>query len=83
MKLITHIIHKVILAIDEKTNYAAIIAKKLDCTYSTAVIAVSELIKYNVVEISGYQLNKRRKLLNLTKKGKEIQNLLIKLRSYE
>ena len=59
-----------------KPRYPSIIAKEVDCTYAHTVRVLQEMEKYKLIT---FKKSGRRKMITLTKKGKEISELLVKL----
>ena len=60
-----------------KEMYASTLAKEVDCTYSHVVKILKEMNKANLVS---FHRQGRLKILNLTKKGKEVAKHLDALR---
>jgi DNA-binding MarR family transcriptional regulator len=59
-----------------KARYPSIIAKEVDCTYAHTVRVLQEMEKYKLIT---FKKDGRRKLITLTKRGKEISEVLVKL----
>lgn len=65
------------LLTDEKAKYGSILAKKVDCTYSHAVKILNGMEKMKLIE---FEKKGRTKLVKLTPKGKQVAELLKKLK---
>ena len=65
------------LLTDEKAKYGSILAKKVDCTYSHAVKILNEMEKMKLIE---FEKKGRTKLVKLTPKGRQIAELIKKIK---
>ncbi len=59
-----------------KPRYPSLIAKEVDCTYAHTVRVLQEMERYKLIT---FKKDGRRKMITLTKKGKEISEVLVKL----
>ena len=59
-----------------KPRYPSIIAKEVDCTYAHTVRVLQEMERFKLIE---FKKQGRRKIITLTKQGKEIAEILTKL----
>lgn len=73
-------VHRVILEINDECNYPSKIGRKVGAS-SSHILNVTDKLEENKI-ISKEKVG-RKSLLKLTEKGKEIQELLIKLREHE
>ena len=68
-----NVLERILLVIDDKTNYAKLIGKKTKLTFGGVAMNINKLEELKI-------LNKlkegRKKLITLTYKGKKIQDLL-------
>ncbi len=62
---------KIILIIDDKINYGSEIARKANITTGAVVINFKELEKEGIIKIN--HKTKRKKVVSLTNKGKELR----------
>ncbi|MBE5729586.1 winged helix-turn-helix transcriptional regulator [Candidatus Parvarchaeota archaeon] len=76
-KLLLHskpfLILKMIYYNDNHT-YAAVISRKIDCSYSYIVKLLNKMSKLDIVKVSS---DKHRKIIKLTDKGKKLFKLLM------
>ena len=73
MKLLSTVTLKLVLAIDDRNNYALKISKKINATYSSMYKPLEELKSNNIIET--YKDGRKVKI-KLTEKGKKIQESL-------
>ncbi len=59
-----------------KPRYPSIIAKEVDCTYAHTVRVLQEMEKNKLIV---FKKKGRRKMIELTKRGKDISELLVKI----
>ena len=59
-----------------KPRYPSMIAKEVDCTYAHTVRVLQEMENFKLIE---FKKSGRRKMITLTKTGKEIAEILTKL----
>lgn len=62
----------------ETSVYASVLAKQIDCTYSHVVKILQEMQKADLIN---FKKEGRLKLLELTKKGKEVAGNIESIRS--
>jgi len=67
---------KIFISINKKKNYQTDIAKQTNITYSHISLVLNKFNKNGLVK---FKKQGRKKFINLTLKGKKIQDILIKL----
>lgn len=83
IKICNTLAERIIINISEWNNYMARIVKSTDCTLSGAIKVIRELEKEGIIKKELLYNNRRKTLITLTKKGKEIRDLLVKLSRYK